>query len=123
MDEELRKEIKRTALQNAFEHGGETRDKIILGKILGTKPEFRSKVKEISTDITEIVSAVNQMSSEEQEKEIQENFPEILRPKEKIEQREGLPELKGSRAGESHNQISSRTQRLSTHRSCEGCHH
>ena len=99
MDEELQKEIKKIALQNAFEHGGETRDKIVLGKILGTKPEFRNKVKEISTDIAEIVSAVNQMSSEEQEKEIQENFPEILRPKEKIEQREGLPELKGAEQG------------------------
>ena len=51
------------ALQNAFEHGGETRDKIILGKVLGTKPEFRSKVKEISpVDISEIVSLVNQLS-------------------------------------------------------------
>ena len=99
MDEELRKEIKKIALQNAFEHGGETRDKIVLGKILGTKPEFRSKVKEISVDITEIVSVVNQMSDEEQEKEIQENFPEILKPKEKIEQREGLPELKGAEQG------------------------
>ena len=55
MDEELQKEIKKTALQNAFEHGGETRDKIVLGKILGAKPEFRSKVKEISADIAEIV--------------------------------------------------------------------
>ena len=48
--------------------GGETRDKIILGKILGTKPEFRTKVKEISKDISEIVSNVNQLSSEEQKK-------------------------------------------------------
>ena len=55
MDEELKKEIRKMALQNAFEHGGETRDKIILGKILGTKPEFRSKVKEISGSISEIV--------------------------------------------------------------------
>ena len=41
MDEEIKKEIRKLTLQNAFEHGGETRDKIILGKILGTKPEFR----------------------------------------------------------------------------------
>ena len=47
MDEEIRKEIRKMTLQNAFEHEGETRDKIILGKILGTKPEFRTKVKEI----------------------------------------------------------------------------
>lgn len=57
------------ALQNAFEHGGETRDKIILGKILGTKPEFRKKVKEISGEIFEIVASVNQLSLEEQKKD------------------------------------------------------
>ena len=94
MNEELKTEIRKMALQNAFEHGGETRDKIILGKILGAKPEFRSKVKEISVDISEIVSSVNKLSSAQQEKEIKENFPEILAPKEKIKEREGLPELK-----------------------------
>jgi len=99
MDDELKKEIRKMALQNAFEHGGETRDKIILGKILGTKPEFRSKVKEISGDISEIVSIVNQLSLEEQEIEIKENFPEILIPKEKIVEREGLPELKDAEQG------------------------
>ena len=99
MNEELKKEIRKMALQNAFEHGGETRDKIILGKILGTKPEFRTKVKEISKDISEIVSNVNQLSSEEQKKEINDNFPEILVPKEKIQEREGLPELKNAIQG------------------------
>ncbi len=99
MTEELKKEIRKMALQNAFEHGGETRDKIILGKILGTKPEFRNKVKEISKDITEIVSSINKLSSEEQESEIKENFPELLSPKEKIEEREGLPELKDAEQG------------------------
>ncbi len=99
MDDELKKEIRKMALQNAFEHGGETRDKIVLGKILGTKPEFRTKVKEISKDISEIVFNVNQLSSEEQKKEIKENFPEILAPKEKIQGREGLPELKDAIQG------------------------
>ena len=99
MDEELKKEIRKMALQNAFEHGGETRDKIILGKILGTKPEFRSKVKKITGDISEIVSAVNQLSSEEQGKEIKEKFPDLLAPKEKIIGREGLPELKDAEQG------------------------
>ena len=99
MDDELKKEIRKMALQNAFEHGGETRDKIILGKILGTKPEFRTKVKEISKDISEIVSNVNQLSSEEQKKEIDETFPEVLAPKAKIVEREGLPELKDAEQG------------------------
>jgi len=99
MNEELKKEIRKMALQNAFEHGGQTQDKIILGKILGTKPEFRTKVKEITGYISEIVSSVNQLPFEEQKKEIEENFPEILAPKEKIEQREGLPELKDAEQG------------------------
>jgi len=99
MDDELKKEIRKMALQNAFEHGGETRDKIILGKILGTKPEFRTKVKDISKDISEIVSNVNQLSFEEQKKVIDENFPEVLAPKAKIVGREGLPELKDAEQG------------------------
>lgn len=99
MDEETRKEIRKIALQNAYDHEGKTQDKVVLAKILGTKPEFRTKVKEIIKDITEIVSTVNQISFEEQRKEIEENFPEILIPKEKIEEREGLPPLKGAEQG------------------------
>ncbi len=99
MDEEIKSEIRKMALQNAFEHGGQTQDKIILGKILGTKPEFRTKVKEISVEISEIVESVNQLSQEEQQKEMKANFPEALVPKEKIEEREGLPELKNAEHG------------------------
>ncbi|MGY5148686.1 MAG: glutamate--tRNA ligase [Candidatus Nitrosopumilus sp. bin_68KS] len=99
MDDELRKEVRKLSLQNAYEHGGKTQNKIILGKILGTKPEYRTKVKEITKDISEIVNSINQLSSEEQEKEINENFPELLAPKEKIEEREGLPELKDAVQG------------------------
>ena len=99
MDKELRKEIRKMALQNAFEHGGQTRDKIILGKILGGKPEFRTKVKEIEEDISKIVTTVNQLSHEEQKKEIEEKFPEILTPKEKIEVRKELPELRDAEQG------------------------
>ena len=99
MDEEILKEIRKIALQNAFEHEGKTQDKIILAKILGAKPEFRTKVKEITGDISKVVSSVNQLSLEEQQKEIEENFPEILIPKEKIEEREGLPPLANAEQG------------------------
>jgi len=99
LDEDIRKEIRKIALQNAFEHEGKTQDKIVLAKILGTKPEFRTRVKEISEDIKLVVLAVNQISFEEQRKEIEENFPEILIPKEKNEEREGLPPLKNAEQG------------------------
>ena len=93
MDEELAKEIRKAALQNAFEHEGKTQDKIILAKILGTKPEYRTKVKEIIGDVSEIVASVNKLGIVQQRKEIEGNFPEILIPKEKPEEREGLPPL------------------------------
>lgn len=99
MDDNTKNEIRKVALQNAYEHEGKTQDKIVLSKILGTKPEFRTKVKEIIGDISDIVSSVNQLSFDEQKKEIEENFPEILKPKEKVEEREGLPPLKGAEQG------------------------
>jgi glutamyl-tRNA synthetase len=99
LDDDLRKDIRKFALQNAFEHEGQTQAKIVLSKILGTKPEYRTKVKEIIGDISEIVSAVNKISIEEQKKEIEENFPDLLKPKEKIIEREGLPPLKGAMQG------------------------
>ena len=99
MNDDIKNEIRKFALQNAFEHEGKTQDKIVLSKILGTKPEFRTKVKEIIGDISEVVSSVNQTSLEEQKKEIEENFPELLKPKKKIEEREGLPPLEGAVQG------------------------
>ena len=99
MDEEAKKEIRKIALQNAFEHEGKTQDKIVLAKILGTKPEFRTRVKEISEEIKTIVSEINQLSFEEQKKVIEDNFPDILIPKEKTEEREGLPPLKNAEYG------------------------
>lgn len=99
MDAEAKREIRKIALQNAFEHGGKTQDKIVLAKILGSKPEFRDKVKEITEDIKNTVLSVNGMSLEEQRKEIEENFADILTPKEKVEEREGLPPLEKAEHG------------------------
>ena len=49
--------------------------------------------------ISKIVNIVNQLSLEEQGKEIKEKFPDLLAPKEKIVEREGLPELKDAEQG------------------------
>jgi len=84
LDEELKKEIRKFALKNAVEHNGETKDKIVLSKILGTKPDLRNKAKEIISEITSIVEDVNKLSAGEQKTEIEKEFPEILTPKEKM---------------------------------------
>ena len=99
MDDVVKKEIRKVALQNAFEHEGKTQDKIVLSKILGTKPEFRSKAKEIIAEIGPIVSDVNSLSHEQQKAEIEANFPEILNKEKPVKEEQGLPELEGAEKG------------------------
>jgi len=98
--DDLKKEIRKIALQNAVEHNGKTKDKVVLSKSLGTIPELKNNVKEVIPEIASIVSQVNGMSIEEQKTEIQNNFPEILDVKENVkEERVGLPPLEGAEQG------------------------
>jgi len=98
--DDLKKEIRKIALQNAVEHDGKTKDKVVLSKSLGTIPELKNNVKEVIPEIASIVSQVNSMSIEEQKTEIQNNFPEILDVKENVkEERVGLPPLEGAEQG------------------------
>jgi len=98
--DDLKKEIRKIALQNAVEHDGKTKDKVVLSKSLGTIPELKNNVKEVIPEIASIVSQVNGMSIEEQKTEIQNNFPEILDVKENVkEERVGLPPLEGAENG------------------------
>jgi len=100
LDDDLKKEIRKIALQNAVEHDGKTKDKVVLSKSLGTIPELKNNVKEAIPEIASIVSQVNDMSIEEQKTEIQNNFPEILDVKENVkEERVGLPPLEGAENG------------------------
>ena len=100
MADDLKKEIRKIALQNAVEHDGKTKDKVVLSKSLGTMPELKNNVKEVIPEIASIVSQVNSMSIEEQKTEIQNNFPEILDVKENVKkERVGLPPLEGAEQG------------------------
>lgn len=99
LDDLLRKEIKRLALQNAFEHGGKTQYKIVLSKLLGSRPEFRGMVGEMAEQISQMVSKVNAMPVDKQKSELEEHFPETLAPKEKAKSGDSLPALQGAEHG------------------------
>lgn len=99
MDGDTEREIRRLALQNAFLHGGCTREKIILSKLLGSRPEFRSRAAEIMPYIGRIVSEVNARTVQQQEEEIRSEFPDALVEPERREDR-GLPELRGAVQGQ-----------------------
>ncbi len=99
MDAGLGDEIRKLALQNAFEHGGQTRDKIVLAKVLGARPDLRGRAREIAGQISGVVSEVNAIPVAEQGRELEERFPGLLAPKERAPEREGLPPLPGAEHG------------------------
>ena len=99
-DEEIKSEIRKFALQNAVEHEGQTRDKTILAKIMGNVPELRQKAKEIGPIITEVVSEINQISLEEQQKEIEEKFDEMNFAITDLSHSKAIIELEGNQVKE-----------------------
>jgi glutamyl-tRNA synthetase len=100
LDEEIKKEIRKFALQNAVEHDGKTNDKTVLSKILGSRAELRKNVKDVIGECSKIVAEVNSISLSEQESEIKTKYPELLTtPKKTIEEREGFPPLEDAIQG------------------------
>ncbi len=81
------------ALQNAVQYGGKAQDGKVISKLLGEKPELRKMAKEITPQIKAVVAEVNAMSLEEQKKELESKWPELLERQVK-EKRTGLPPLK-----------------------------
>ncbi|MDI1495557.1 MAG: glutamyl-tRNA synthetase [Cenarchaeum symbiont of Oopsacas minuta] len=99
MDEDLRKEIRGFALQNASAHGGSTDAKIIIGRILGTRPELRSLANQISPQIQSIVAEINAMSAADQILELKSSHPDLVEQKKPKPARASLPELKDAKEG------------------------
>ncbi len=101
MDEDVKKEIRKFALQNAVEHDGKTNLKIILAKIVGSRSELRNNVKEVAKECATIVTDVNAISLIEQKNEIKSSFPELLTyTKKNVEERHGFPPLDDAIQGE-----------------------
>ena len=91
-DKELRELIRKAALLNAVQHDGKAQAGPIMGKILGEKQELRTKTKELSALINQVLSEVNNLSADEQKRIVAENWPEALK-KMKVEEEKRLPPL------------------------------
>jgi len=98
LDEELKRIIRGIALLNASEHDGKTRNDSIISKVIGTKPELRSRIKDVIPLISQEVMDVNKLSIESQKEELESKYPELLIVKPKHE-RIGLPPLEGAEQG------------------------
>src|SRR3990172_5611425 len=91
-DKELKELIRKTALLNAVQHDGKAQAGPIMGKILGEKQELRTKTKELSALVNEVLSEVNNLSVDEQKRIVTENWPETQK-KTKVEEEKRLPPL------------------------------
>src|SRR4030066_2144368 len=91
-DTELRELIRKAALLNAVQHDGKAQAGPIMRKILGEKQELRTKTKELSALINEVLSEVNNLSADEQKRIVEEKWPEALK-KIKVEEEKRLPPL------------------------------
>jgi glutamyl-tRNA synthetase len=98
LDDELKRIIRGIALLNAFEHDGKTRNDSIISKVIGTKPELRSRIKDVIPLISQAVIDVNKLSIESQRKELESKYAELLVVKPKQE-RIGLPPLEDAEQG------------------------
>lgn len=98
MDDELKRLIRGIALLNASEHDGKTRNDSIISKVIGAKPELRSRIKDVIPLISQAVEDVNKLSVESQRAELESKYAELLVAKPKQE-RVGLPILEGAEQG------------------------
>lgn len=97
--DDLSTEIRRLALQNALGHGGQTREKTVLGKLLGARPELRQEIARVSPLIAGIVREVNAMPEEAQRREAEGQFPGPPEPRQGRGGDPALPGLEGAERG------------------------
>lgn len=90
--EALELEARKAALLNAIRHEGKADTGAVIGRLLGTHPELRQKAAEIRALVAKAVNQVNAMSPADQEKVVQESWPEEL-AKEKPKAERSLPPL------------------------------
>jgi len=92
----LEKTIEKFALANAYEHEGKAQLGPIIGKLIASNAIKTEQIGLIKPRIQKIISVVNRLSLEEQEKKLKEIYPDFF--KKKREER-GLKELPKAKVG------------------------
>ena len=99
--ESIKDNLTKIALDNAYAHNGKTSVKIILGKILGSRPELRQSITEIAKIANDVISDVNSKSIEEQKIQAQKLTPQesYTHKAKKEDTKATLPDLEGATYG------------------------
>ena len=92
MSEKVRDAIRRIALINALHYGGKAQFRPVMEKLLTEQPQWKTKIKELTSNINQVVEEVNKLSSKEQKRIVEEKWPETLR-RERMHFERSLPPL------------------------------
>jgi glutamyl-tRNA synthetase len=88
------------ALQNAVKHGGVPQPGAVIGMVMGSHPELRSRAKEVSALAKEAIADVAALSPEERVKTLQSRAPAMFAAlSEKHEHKKVLPDLEKAEKG------------------------
>ena len=96
--DELRELLTKYALQNAIFYDGKASPGAVMGKVMAAEPELKSRAKEVSALVREIVAEINSIGLEEQKRMLEDLAPELMEKKKK-ERTNDLPELKNAENG------------------------
>ena len=99
--EEVKNEIFKLAIKNAYQHAGKCLPKPVLGMFLKENPEYRKAAKELLPVVESIVEKVNQMDKEEVERKAHELgiVKELEEEKKGKEESYELPPLPNAKEG------------------------
>ena len=98
--EEIRELIEKYALQNAVKYNAAPKAGAVMGKLMGEHPALRSRAKEVSPLVAEVLASLEKTSPEEWRKRLEAIAPELLAElSEKKEPDKGLPALEGAEGG------------------------
>ena len=98
IDVDTEKFIKIIALKNSVEHDGKAQSDAVIAKFVGSKPELRSQIKSLISEIKEVVQQINALSLEDQKSLLEELAPGKVAAKKQVAEHQ-LPPLEGAAQG------------------------
>ena len=92
-DKVLRELILKAAFLNALQHSGKAQVGAVMGRVISERQTLKTKAKELSGLISQIVKEVNSFSINQQKRKVEEEWPEALMKKRTGEKKKRLPPL------------------------------
>ena len=90
--EDVKLLARKLAIVNAAKHDGKAQVGSVVGRILAQRADLRASAKAVTKMVIDVIKEVNSLSHEEQTKEIEKKWPDLLKT-EKTSQEKTLPPL------------------------------